>query len=646
MNNSLRILHLEDNPLDAELIEEMLVGEGISCQIKRVETRGDFVDALAGQEFDMVLSDYSLPAFDGLSAMAIVRDRYPTIPFLIVTGTLGEEVVIETLKSGATDYVLKQHLARLAPSVHRALREARDRKERKRAEEALRDSLALCTTLIENLQMGVLVEDASRRILNANKTFCDLFGIEDSRSLIDANCAEALELAKSLFVNQEDFMQRIEERIQNGRTVIAEEEIMTDGRILERDYVPILIGKERFAHLWLYHDMTERKNLEEQFRQSQKMDAIGRLAGGIAHDFNNLLTVIIGFSSLLMYRLEEEAGGRKEVEEIEKAARRAAALTGQLLAFSRKQVLQPEVLDLNAILSDMNKMLRRIIGEDIELITLPDPELGQVKADPGQIEQIIMNLAVNARDAMPQGGKLTIATTTVELDEGYAFSHAQVQPGCYVLLTVSDTGLGMDKQTQSRIFEPFFTTKDQGKGTGLGLSTVYGIVKQSNGHIWVYSEPGYGTSFKIYLPCLRNAASTKTIKENHAALRKATETILLVEDEEVLRKLVSQILALKGYRVIEAHNGNHAVELCAQYEETIHLIITDVIMPQMDGVELAKRLLAMRPELKLLFMTGYTSDIILHHGMLEKDLALLQKPFSPDALIDKVCEVLDTPKKQ
>jgi PAS domain S-box-containing protein len=646
MNKPLRILHLEDNPLDAELIKEILENEELPCHITRVETREDFVAALAATNFDIVLSDYSLPTFDGLSAMAIVRQHYPAIPFLIVTGTMGEEVVIETLKSGATDYVLKQRLSRLMPSVQRALREAEERTERKRAEEALRDNLALYTTLMENLQMGVLVEDDSRRILNANKTFCELFGIADPQSLIDTNCAQTLDVAKALFVNQQEFIQRIEERIRNGRTVIAEETVMTNGHILERDYVPILMGKERFGHLWLYHDMTERKTLEEQFRQSQKMDAIGRLAGGIAHDFNNLLTVIIGFSNLLLLRLEDENDARKEVEEIEKAARRAASLTTQLLTFSRKQVLQVEVLDLNAVILDMDKMLRRIIGEDIELLTSLAPDLGQVKADPGQIEQIIMNLAVNARDAMPQGGRLRITTTTVELDEGYTLSHAEVQPGCYVLLTVSDTGLGMDKQTQLRIFEPFFTTKDQGKGTGLGLSTVYGIIKQSNGHIWVYSEPGYGTTFKIYLPCFEQSATrADAALGDHPSLRERSETILLVEDEEALRNLVSQVLTLQGYRVIIAHDGNQAIELGEQYKGTIHLMITDVIMPHMDGVELAKRMLALRPEMKVLFMTGYTSDIIIHYGMVEKEIALLQKPFSPDVLTQKVCEILDMSKQ-
>ncbi|MBI3653729.1 MAG: response regulator [Acidobacteria bacterium] len=643
MNEPLRILHLEDNPLDTELITEILEHDKISCQILRVETRAEFVKALAENEFDLLLSDYSLPTFDGLAAMAFARENYPDLPFLIVTGTLGEETVIEALKSGATDYILKQHMARLASSISRALREAKERRERKRAETALRDNLALYTTLIENLQMGVLVEDEARRILNHNQTFCQWFALPDSTPLIGRDSAELLEQTQDLFSAPQEFFQALEAHRQTGKTVMAEEIYLADGRILERDYVPIHIGNQRFAHLWMYRDMTERKHLEEQFRQSQKMEAIGQLAGGIAHDFNNLLTVIIGFSGLLLYRFEANQKGRQELEEIEKAARRAATLISQLLAFSRKQVLQAETLDLNAIITDMNQMLARIIGEDIELLTVLEPALGKVKADPGQMEQIIMNLAVNARDAMPKGGKLTLTTANLHLDEGYALSHAEVKAGEFVLLTVSDTGSGMDKATQSRIFEPFFTTKELGKGTGLGLSTVYGIIKQSNGHIWVYSEPEHGTTFKIYLPCCEESATASNLREASESLRQGTETILLVEDEEALRQMVSRSLTMLGYTVLEASNGSAALALCAAYAEEIHLLITDVIMPHLNGVELAEQIAALRPAIKVLFMTGYTGDTILHRQMTNYYMALLQKPFSPDVLARKVGEVLDAP---
>ncbi len=640
MTNPLRILHLEDNPLDSELIQSTLEEEGLVCEFLRVETRAAFIEALEHQSLDLILSDYSLPSFDGLSAMAIVHEQKYELPFLIVTGTLGEEVAIETLKSGATDYVLKHRLSRLVPSVRRALSEARARDERKHAEDALRDNLALYTTLIESLQMGVLVENESHHILNVNKTFSEMFSLDDPQILVGRNCSEIFETAKSLFTGPKAFIQQIEERRRNGKAVTGEELVMVNKNILERDYIPIMIGEQQLGHLWLYRDVTERKHLEEQFQHSQKMDAIGQLAGGIAHDFNNLLTIIIGFSSILISRFPKDDPGRQEVEEIEKAGRRAASLTGQLLAFSRKQVMRMEEIDLNEIIADMEKMLRRIIGEDIELVTVLEPALALTKADPGQMGQIIMNLAVNARDAMPQGGKLLITTSTIELDEGYALSHAEVKPGQYILFTVSDNGTGMSKEIQSRIFDPFFTTKEAGKGTGLGLSTVYGIVKQMNGHIWVYSEEGHGTTFKIYLSSANNIEMSGVSQKNQLSQR-GSETILLVEDEAALRNLARRVLEMNGYSVIEANNGYDAIERCKQHNQQIDLVITDIIMPQMGGMELVDRLKTSCPGIKILFITGYTDNTLIHNGVIEHGLALLQKPFSPDSLARKVREVLD-----
>ncbi len=641
MTNPLRILHLEDNPFDTELIQATLEEEGLACEILRVETRADFLDALEQQRFDLILSDYSLPTFDGISAMEIVQEKGYELPFLIITGTLGEEVVIETLKSGATDYVLKHRLSRLVPSLRRALREAQEREERKRIEDALRANLALYTTLIESLKMGVLVENDAHHVLNVNKVFCEMFALDDPHHLVGKNCSEIFEAAKPVFVSPKNFVKKIGERQSNGKAVTGEELLMLNKNILERDYIPIMIGEQQLGHLWLYRDVTERRHLEEQFQHSQKMDAIGQLAGGIAHDFNNLLTIIIGFSSILMSRFPADDPARQEIEEIEKAGRRAAALTGQLLAFSRKQVMRLEELDVNTIIAEMEKMLCRIIGEDIELITVLEPELARVKVDHGQMGQVIMNLAVNARDALPQGGKLLITTSTVELDEGYALSHAEVKPGQYVLLTVSDNGMGMSKPTQERIFEPFFTTKEPGKGTGLGLSTVYGIIKQSNGHIWVYSEEGHGTTFKIYLPSStiteRSGASEKT-----KSSPRGSETILLVEDEDALRNLARRVLEINGYRVIEASNGQEAIEVCEQQTGQIDLVVTDIIMPKMGGVELVNHMKTSCPGIKILFITGYTDNTLIHNGNLEQGFTLLQKPFSPDSLVRKVREVLNT----
>jgi two-component system cell cycle sensor histidine kinase/response regulator CckA len=394
------------------------------------------------------------------------------------------------------------------------------------------------------------------------------------------------------------------------------------------------------ARLAAVRDITERKLLEEQLRQSQKMEAIGQLAGGIAHDFNNLLTSIIGYSELTMKRLQPEDSLRHNIEEIRKAGDRAASLTRQLLAFSRKQVLQPKVLDLNAIVTDLEKMLRRLIGEDIDLRTVLQPELASIKADPGQIEQVLMNLAVNARDAMPQGGKLTIETKTVYLDEEYAKHHIAVIPGHYVMLAVSDNGIGIDEQTQARIFEPFFTTKEVGKGTGLGLSTVYGIVKQSGGNIWVYSEIGRGTTFRVHLPCVDEGAQRyKRTTETEEDIQ-GTETILLAEDEEMVRKLAREVLEMYGYQVLEAVDGDAALLICEQHKQAIHLLITDVIMPGMSGRGLADRLLQVRPEMKVLYMSGYTDDAIVHQGVLDEGTNFIQKPFSTNDLARKVREVL------
>nr|MBI3613345.1 PAS domain S-box protein [Nitrospirota bacterium] len=389
----------------------------------------------------------------------------------------------------------------------------------------------------------------------------------------------------------------------------------------------------------------ERGLLEEQLRQSQKMDAIGRLAGGIAHDFNNLLTVINGYSQLLVTQLDETDGRREKVEEIKKAGDRAAALTRQLLAFSRKQVLAAKVLDLNGLVAGMNGLLRRVIGEDIDLVTVSGSSLGSIKADPGQIEQVIVNLAVNARDAMPQGGRLTIETANVNVDAELLGKSSHVQPGFYVMLAVSDTGCGMDPHTQANMFEPFFTTKGRGKGTGLGLAMVYGIVKQSGGHILVSSEVGFGTSVKVYLPRVQEVVAAGSLQAADRSVN-GSETVLLVEDEESIRKLLVRELRTVGYQVLEAGEGQEAVELCRRHAGPIHLLLTDVVMPQISGRELAERLASLRPDMRVLYMSGYTDDAIVRHGVQESDMAFVQKPFTSIQLLHKVRDVLDAPRHE
>jgi two-component system cell cycle sensor histidine kinase/response regulator CckA len=379
---------------------------------------------------------------------------------------------------------------------------------------------------------------------------------------------------------------------------------------------------------------------EAQLLLAQKLEAVGRLAGGIAHDFNNLLTVIKGYSQLALRRLHEDDSLRSQIEQIVKASERAAALVSQLLAFSRKQVMQPRVLDLNDIVADLESMFRRLIGEDIELRASLQADLAAVRADPSQIEQVIMNLVINARDAMPAGGKLTIETANTYLDETYAEQHFSVTAGDYVMLAVSDTGVGMDEETRQHIFEPFFTTKDTGRGTGLGLSTVYGIVKQSGGNIWVYSEVGGGTTFKIYLPRVNEGVEVAKQVALNQELPLATETILLVEDDQALRELVQEVLELAGYQVLEAATGEAAISICEHREKTIHLLVTDVVMPEIGGPELAERLLALHPEMRTLYISGYADDAIVHHGVLAEGTNFLAKPFSPRALELKVREVL------
>ncbi|MHB8502697.1 MAG: hybrid sensor histidine kinase/response regulator, partial [Candidatus Acidiferrales bacterium] len=390
-------------------------------------------------------------------------------------------------------------------------------------------------------------------------------------------------------------------------------------------------------------DITERKLLENQLQQSRRMEAVGRLAGGIAHDFNNLLTIIKGYAELALQRTGIQPELRADVMQIENASERASMLIRQLLAFSRRQVLQPKVIDLNAIVVGLDKLLARLMGEHIEMVTRCGANVGNVKADPAQVEQVIMNLVVNARDAMPKGGRLMVETSNVDLDSTYARDHVSVKPGAYVMLAVSDTGMGMSPETVAHIFEPFFTTKESGQGTGLGLSTVYGIVKQSGGYIWVYSEPGKGTTFKVYLPRVAEQAESKQGAVQLPGAGQGSETILLVEDEEAVRELVSRILAARGYSVVAAKSTQEAEQFVAKHGGEIHLLLTDIIMPGTSGRELARRITARHPRTRVLYMSGYTDNVLAQGGVLEAGLSFLQKPFTPGTLVQKVRDVLDSP---
>jgi PAS domain S-box-containing protein len=511
------------------------------------------------------------------------------------------------------------------------------------AQEGLRRSEINFRSLVTHAPYGVCRCDSEGILLDVNPAFVAMLGYVSGAELVGCNLANLHSDSQQWF-SLADYLRSLQKfqgqaadwARKDGTTI----NVRLSGRAFRDD------GKAIFFELFA-EDVTERRALEQQLRQAQKMEAIGRLAGGIAHDFNNLLMVISGYSEFLLDRIGPDPTLRGHAQEIANAADRATSLTRQLLAFSRKQMLAPKVVDLNGVVTENLKMLTRLIGEDIDLVMIPGSDIGAVKADPGQIEQVIMNLAVNARDAMPQGGKLTIETAKVTFDTNYARFHAPVKPGDYVMLAISDTGMGMDAETQTHIFEPFYTTKGL-KGTGLGLSTVYGIIKQSEGYIWVYSESGNGTTFKIYLPRLSEAGLPQITQL--AAVQEQPgpghETILLVEDEENLRRLTRQFLENQGYTVLEAADGPAAIRLSHAQKGPIHLLLTDVIMPGMNGRELANQISPHRPEMRVLYMSGYTENHIGHNGTLDEGITLLQKPFTLPALQAKVREVLDTPLPQ
>jgi two-component system cell cycle sensor histidine kinase/response regulator CckA len=517
--------------------------------------------------------------------------------------------------------------------------------ERKRTEEALQASEKRFRELFDKAPVGYHEIDKEGKITRVNRTELDMLGY---------TAEEMLGRYVYEFITEEISPQAVKRKLAGTLPIGATFErtyLRKDGTTIPAQLEETLIKDSEGRIIGIrttIQNITERKRaveekatFQEQLRQSQKIEAIGRLAGGIAHDFNNLLTVIKGYSQLSLTEMKEEDPLRENIEEIKKSAERAADLTHQLLAFSRRQIMEMKVLDLNDLLRNLDKMLRRVIGEDIELANLLAEDLGRVKVDPGQIEQIIMNLAVNARDAMPKGGKLTIETANVVLDKEYARTHVAVTPGRYVMLSVSDTGIGMSPEVQEKIFEPFFTTKERSEGTGLGLSMVYGIVKQSGGNIWVYSEPGKGAIFKIYFPRVEEPLEEikeKVVKEE---VNRGDETILVVEDDAGVRKMAVQILNMQGYMILEAPNGEEALKICGEGKEPIHLMVTDVVMPGMDGRSLSDRLKSIYPGMKTLYMSGYTDNAIVRYGILEKGVNYIQKPFSMEDLARKVRQVLD-----
>ncbi len=632
-----RILVLEDDPIASELLLLRLRAEGMEVVPQVARSRREFQGLFLSQRFDLVLADFHLPDWTGVDAVRWLRDAGHNVPFILVTGTLGEEQAIECIKAGVNDYVLKQNLSRLPFVIRRAMAEARVVEERDAAALEIRRSEEQYRLLFEfnPHPMWVYIPE-TEKIVAVNRAAVERYGYSEQEFLqMSMKDLTPPEERNALALDDNELRRK-------GLEMYGElwRHQRRDGSILDVEITSQPIPfRGREARLVLAHDVTDSLKLEQRLRQAQRMEAIGRLAGGVAHDFNNLLMVISSYAQLAQSELDDPKRVAKSLEQVLVAVDRAAQLTKQLLAFSRKQPQELRALDVDAVLGEFGKMLPALLGADIELRIEPDSGNARIYADRSQFEQVVMNLVVNARDAMPEGGRLTIETSRRYLDESYfREKNLELHPGDYIMLAVTDTGTGMDAATRARVFEPFFTTKAVGKGTGLGLATVYGIAKQNNGYVWVYSEPGKGTTFKVYFPLSRSEAEVASEVPVVEGDLRGNETILLVEDEDALRDVATEFLQTKGYQVLSANNAAEALRLCAD-EPEIDLLVTDLVMPGISGRELAHRVVEKRPATHIVFMSGFTENSHLVDE-LKFPAQFLQKPFSLSTLASTIRRAL------
>jgi PAS domain S-box-containing protein len=639
---TIRILLVDDDPAWRGYVDDALSGdEGV--RVDHSATYADGLTAIARNRYDAYLIDHRLGDRDGLSLIREGKRLGARGPMILMSGVDDDDALHEAaLASGGSGYLAKHEVD--ARTLHVALRHAFDMQRTiDRLTEHEQRLERLYRSTVDDAPVGIAQITLDGRWLRANKPLCAMLGYD---------LAELAAAPHDDVVHPDDREQAAATRTEllAGTLLRLSFELRyrhRSGRFLPMRVTATLArdaaGVAEHFNL-VVEDVGERNRLEDQFRQAQRVEAIGRLAGGVAHDFNNLLTAIIGFGELATSALAHGQPPHEELAEILNAANSAASLTRQLLAFSRKQILRTEILDLNTVVGDMVGIISRTIGEDVELSTRLSSDAWLVVADKGQIEQVVMNLAINARDAMPDGGRLAVETANVQLDDLYSRRHVGASTGPHVMLTISDTGVGMTADTQAHLFEPFFTTKEMGKGTGLGLSTVYGIVKQLGGSIWVYSEPGRGTTFKIYLPRASHAHVASPVPASAPApARAGKETILLVEDHADVRTVTRQALERAGYRVLDAASHGDAIQIACTYDEPIHLLFTDVVIPRMGGRALATEIARCRPGIRVLYMSGYTDDVIVHRGVLDAGVHFIQKPFTLNGVTEKVRSVLDAP---